>query len=159
MGGIWSTREVYISQFLEAWWNQFLWPVIQVEEVWHIPPRTPTLPLKLPRRAMALILYTFIFKNIFLWSIIILLGSITPVIDLTIWFALLFVVLTCTFIKYPIKIMSFIGIWTLNYLIPPNCAKLMGGIQCTKEGDISQCPEAWRNQCLHPVCIGFHPLV
>ena len=62
----------------------------------------------------------------------------TPVIDPIIYFTLLLMVLTLTFIKYAIKIMPDLGVWKLNYFIPPNNAKLMGGHQSTREVNISQ---------------------
>ena len=57
-------------------------------------------------------------------------------------------VLTCTFIKYSINITSVIGIWTLNFPILKNCAKLMGGCQHTREVDVSHWPKYFPDKYL-----------
>ena len=46
-------------------------------------------------------------------------------------------VLTWPTIKYPFKIVSILGIFTTNYLIPPMDAKLMGRHSLMREGDDS----------------------
>ena len=64
-------------------------------------------------------------------------GTITPVIDLMIYFTLLRMVLTLNFIKYANKIMQALGVWKLKYLIPPKYAKPMDGRHRKREGYIS----------------------
>ena len=99
----------------------------------NIPLNVPIRETVLPIRATVLILYKLIPKKLPPWYMRILLGVLIPVLGLIFYFTLLHMVLTCTFIKYSINITSVIGIWTLNFPILKNCAKLMGGCQHTRE--------------------------
>ena len=77
--------------------------------------------------------------NIYLWVTRILLGSTIHIIELILYFELLLMVLTCSFIKYPIKITSILGIYKLNSIIPPMYAEMMGRFLHIRKGNESQC--------------------
>ena len=87
-----------------------------------------------------------IINKHFLFSMMITLGPITPVISLFIYFIILFMVLNWILIKYTTKITSVIVIWNLNCLIPPTDAEPMGGIRCIKQVEVSQCLKILQNQ-------------
>ena len=106
-------------------------------------PKPPTIPLKFPIRSTVLILSKLILKKFLPWGIRIILRVMIPVLGLIIFFTLPLIVLTCTFIKYYIKIKSVPGIWTLNCPIPQDYSKLMGGFQCTRGVDVSQWPKSF----------------
>ena len=96
-------------------------------------PRPPNIPLNFSTRTTVLILYKLILKKIPPWGMRILLIVMITVLGIIIFFILLLMLLTCTLIKYYINITSVLGIWTLNFPILQNYAKLMGGCQHTRE--------------------------
>ena len=84
------------------------------------------------------IISKWILNNTPLWGTRIILEVMKPVFDLTIYLILLLMAITWIFTKYPIKVTSVLGIWTMNCLIPEMDTKLMGIHQNIRDGDNSQ---------------------
>ena len=72
-----------------------------------------------------------------------LLRIMSPILNLSFYITLLIMVLTWPATQYPINIVSILGIWTTNCLIPPTDAEMMGGNRRTREGDDSLCLRAF----------------
>ena len=68
----------------------------------------------------------------------IFLENMISVVDLVIYFVYIFMVLTWNLIKYMIKIKWFLGMWTLNCLVPPKYSELMRGCLQMSKVDVSQ---------------------
>ena len=97
---------------------------------------------------MLLMLSKCIFKSLYFWNMRILPGYMTPAIGLIISFTLLLMVLNWPFIKYPINITSFLGICSINLLVPPTNSELMIGCRQNMEVDYSQCSKYFPKQDL-----------
>ena len=58
-----------------------------------------------------------------------------PILKLLLYITVLYMVLTWSATQYHINIVSILGIWTKNCLIPPSEEELMGRHRCTREID------------------------
>ena len=58
----------------------------------------------------------------------------SPILKLLLHITLLIMFLPWPAIQCPIKVVSIIGIWTINCLIPPTDTELMGRHRLTREG-------------------------
>ena len=89
----------------------------------------------------------------------ILLGNMTPINDVFVYFMLLSIVLIWTVIKYSFKVTSFIGIWTLNCLLSSTYTELMSVCHRMREGYISKCHKYFPKKhlismhCMIGVCL------
>ena len=71
-----------------------------------------------------------------------------PILKLILHIKLLIMVLTWTAIQYPIKVISILGIWTINCLIPPMDKELVGRHRRRRKVHESLCIRAFPNENL-----------
>ena len=95
---------------------------------------------------MLLVLLKWYLNNISHGIMRTLLRIMFPILNLLLYITLLIMVLTWPVTHYLIKIACILGIWTINCLIPPTDAELMGGCR----GGVDP-PAPWRRGHRHGV--------